>query len=112
VLEELLRETRRLREVFRKAAFDAQRFRRRFRKVLTTGDGGMVLTNDEEYNSKLRLLYISCGVDDALIAPNRKTVEWLKSKGAIVTAVETEGAHTWMVWRRNLAEFAGKLFKD
>ena len=41
VLEELLRETRRLREVFRKAAFDAQRFRRRFRQVLTTGSSVM-----------------------------------------------------------------------
>jgi ATP-dependent Clp protease ATP-binding subunit ClpA len=41
LLEELLRETRKLREVFRKAAFDAQRFRRRFRKVLTTGSSVM-----------------------------------------------------------------------
>lgn len=41
VLEELLRETRRLREVFRKAAFNPQRFRRRFRKVLTTGSSVM-----------------------------------------------------------------------
>jgi ATP-dependent Clp protease ATP-binding subunit ClpA len=41
VLEELLRETRKLREVFRKAAFDAQRFRRRFRQVLTTGSSVM-----------------------------------------------------------------------
>jgi ATP-dependent Clp protease ATP-binding subunit ClpA len=41
VLEELLRETRRLREVFRKATFDAQRFRRRFRQVLTTGSSVM-----------------------------------------------------------------------
>jgi ATP-dependent Clp protease ATP-binding subunit ClpA len=35
VLEELLREVRRLREVFGKADFDARRFRRRFRQVLT-----------------------------------------------------------------------------
>ncbi len=41
VLEEVLRETRKLREVFRKAAFDAQRFRRRFRQVLTTGSSVM-----------------------------------------------------------------------
>lgn len=41
VLEELLRETRRLREVFGKADFDAQRFRRRFRQVLTTGSSVM-----------------------------------------------------------------------
>jgi len=25
--------------------------------------------------------------------------------------VETPGAHTWMVWRRNLAEFAPLLFR-
>jgi len=41
VLEELLRETRRLREVFREAAIDAQHFRRRFRQVLTTGSSVM-----------------------------------------------------------------------
>jgi Clp amino terminal domain, pathogenicity island component len=41
VLEELLRETRRLREVFRKADFDARRFRRRFRQVMTTGSSVM-----------------------------------------------------------------------
>jgi hypothetical protein len=27
-----------------------------------------------------------------------------------VTAVETPGGHTWMVWRRNLAVFAPLLF--
>ena len=41
VLEELLREARRLREVFAKADFDARRFRRRFRQVLTTGSSVM-----------------------------------------------------------------------
>ena len=40
-LEELLREARRLREVFGKAGFDARRFRRRFRQVLTTGSSVM-----------------------------------------------------------------------
>lgn len=40
-LEELLREARRLREVFGKADFDARRFRRRFRQVLTTGSSVM-----------------------------------------------------------------------
>jgi hypothetical protein len=27
------------------------------------------------------------------------------------TAVDTPGAHPWMVWRRNLAAFALPLFK-
>lgn len=41
---------------------------------------------------------------------NRKLIEWLKSKGIRHTWVETGGAHTWMVWRRNLAQFAPLLF--
>ena len=62
-------------------------------------------------NDKLKLLYVACGTDDRLIAPNRQFVQWLKSKQTNVNAVETEGAHTWMVWRRNLAEVAQKLFQ-
>jgi S-formylglutathione hydrolase FrmB len=27
------------------------------------------------------------------------------------TEVETPGTHTWMLWRRNLAEFAPLLFR-
>lgn len=65
-----------------------------------------------EVNKNLRLLYIACGVDDRLIKPNRELIEWLKTKGVKVTAVETEGEHQWQVWRKNLAEFAGKLFKN
>ncbi len=63
-------------------------------------------------NEQLRLLYIACGVDDSLIKPNRDLIEWLKAKGTKVTAMETEGAHSWTVWRRNLVEFSGKLFRD
>jgi enterochelin esterase family protein len=42
---------------------------------------------------------------------NRKFGEFLKSRGVRYTWIETAGAHTWMVWRRNLAEFAPLLFK-
>jgi len=28
-----------------------------------------------------------------------------------VTEIETPGMHTWMVWRRNLAEFVPLLFR-
>ena len=43
---------------------------------------------------------------------NRKFVDWLKSKEIKHTAIETPGAHTWMVWRRNLSEFAPLLFQE
>jgi enterochelin esterase-like enzyme len=66
---------------------------------------------DAKANQRLKLLWIACGTEDHLIAVNRKLREWLKSKGVQHTDIETPGAHTWMVWRRNLAEFAGLLFR-
>jgi enterochelin esterase-like enzyme len=66
---------------------------------------------DSKANSQLRALWIACGTDDGLINLNRKFREWLKSKGVEHTDIETPGAHTWMVWRRNLANFAPLLFQ-
>ena len=65
---------------------------------------------DSKANSELRLLWIACGTDDRLITANRKFRAWLKSKDIRATEIETPGAHTWMVWRRNLAAFAPLLF--
>lgn len=67
---------------------------------------------DAKANSKLRLLWIACGTDDRLIEPNRKFREWLTSKDIKFTPIETPGAHTWMVWRRNLSNLAPLLFRD
>lgn len=67
---------------------------------------------DSKSAAQLRTLYIACGVDDRLIGINRKFVEWLKSKQIEPTWVELPGAHTWMVWRRNLAAFAPLLFQQ
>jgi enterochelin esterase family protein len=66
---------------------------------------------DSKANSQLRLLWVACGKDDRLIGLNRKFDEWLKTKEVRHTWTETAGAHTWMVWRRNLAEFAALLFQ-
>ena len=61
--------------------------------------------------ANLKLLWVSCGVDDRLIKPNRDFVEWAKGKGFAVDAVETPGAHTWLVWRDNLIHIAPMLFR-
>jgi enterochelin esterase-like enzyme len=66
---------------------------------------------DAKANQQLKLLWIACGTEDRLITPNRNLREWLKTKGINHTDIETPGMHTWMVWRRNLAEFAGLLFR-
>jgi enterochelin esterase family protein len=66
---------------------------------------------DAKANQQIRLLWVACGTEDRLIDVNRSMREWFKSKGVQHTDIETPGAHTWMVWRRNLAEFAGLLFR-
>jgi enterochelin esterase family protein len=59
----------------------------------------------------LHLLWIACGTQDDLITRNRNFNAWLKSKDVPVTAIETPGGHTWMVWRDNLVQFAPLLFQ-
>ena len=66
---------------------------------------------DAKANEQLKLLWIACGTEDRLINVNRDLREWLRTKGIHHTDIETLGMHTWMVWRRNLAEFAGLLFR-
>ena len=63
-------------------------------------------------NSQLKLLWIGCGTEDGLNNVNRQFKTWLKSKDIRHTDIETPGAHTWLVWRRNLAEFTALLFRD
>jgi enterochelin esterase family protein len=66
---------------------------------------------DAKANQQLHLLWIACGTEDRLITVNRNLRQWLKTKGVKETEIETPGEHTWMVWRRNLAEFAQLLFR-
>lgn len=66
---------------------------------------------DSKANQQLKLLWVACGTEDRLIRPNRKLRDWLKSKDIQHVDIETPGMHTWMVWRRNLSEFAPLLFR-
>ena len=69
------------------------------------------LANPEALDSKLRLLWVSCGKQDFLYQANRRFVDMLKSKGVKVLFRETEGSHVWSVWRSYLNETAQMLFK-
>ena len=62
--------------------------------------------------ANLRLLWIACGTEDNLIRPNRKLVDFLKTKEMPVTQIETPGLHTWLVWRDNLIHFTPLLFQQ
>jgi enterochelin esterase family protein len=65
---------------------------------------------DQRANGKLNLLWVACGTEDRLIDANREFLKFLDSKDVQYKRVETPGAHTWMVWRRNLAEFVQLIF--
>ena len=66
---------------------------------------------DSKSSQQLRLLWIACGTGDHLLDINRALRAWLASKSIRHVDIETPGAHTWMVWRRNLAQFAPLLFR-
>jgi enterochelin esterase-like enzyme len=61
--------------------------------------------------SQISLLWIACGTSDHLVPANKELSAWLTSQGIKPTAIETPGTHTWMVWRRNLINFAPLLFR-
>ena len=58
----------------------------------------------------LKLVWFATGKDDFLVNTSRATVDLLKKHGFDVTYKQTEGAHTWIVWREYLNEFAPQLF--
>jgi enterochelin esterase-like enzyme len=59
----------------------------------------------------LKLLWFATGKDDFLLQTTRSSVELLKKHGFAVVYEETPGAHTWIVWRNYLRDFAPKLFQ-
>jgi len=63
------------------------------------------------HGDALRLVWVACGTDEDGIGPNRQFTTWLKKNNYPVTAIETPGAHTYMVWRENLLAFAPLLFR-
>lgn len=66
---------------------------------------------DAKSNRQIKLLWIACGTEDRLIDINRAFRRWLASNNITHADIETPGRHTWMVWRRNLIDFAQLLFR-
>jgi enterochelin esterase-like enzyme len=70
-----------------------------------------VVKDPKDTNERLHLLWVGCGNSDSLFATAKSFSEFLDQKKVKHTFRETEGAHTWMVWRRYLNEFAPLLFR-
>src|SRR3954468_15149281 len=67
--------------------------------------------DDPKLKKGLKLFWFATGKDDFLIPTTRATVDMFKKHGFQVEYNETEGAHTWLVWRNYLNEFAPQLFR-
>jgi enterochelin esterase-like enzyme len=63
-------------------------------------------------NAKIRLLWVGCGKEDWLLGSNQRLSEWLQSREIRHTYVESPGGHSFRVWRRYLAEFLPRLFRE
>ena len=94
--------------------------------VYSSGIFGIISTNrtgptwEEQHkdtlsNAKLKkglkLFWFGTGKDDFLVQTTRATVDMFKKNGFDVIYDETSGAHTWIVWRNYLHDFAPKLFQ-
>jgi len=67
--------------------------------------------DDAKLKKGLKLFWFATGKDDFLVETSRATVEMLKKHNFDVVCRETEGAHTWIVWRQYLHEFTPQLFR-
>jgi enterochelin esterase family protein len=65
----------------------------------------------DSVNDKLEVFWLGCGTDDFLFERYEQTVEFLKKRNIEHVAHTTDGAHTWINWRRYLYEFAQLIFK-
>lgn len=75
-------------------------------------DSHKEVLKNQDLKKGLKLLWFGIGKDDFLLQTSRATVDMLKSHNWEVNSVETDGGHTWIVWRDYLGQFAPKLFQD
>jgi len=67
---------------------------------------------DTKANSQIRMLWITVGTADSLLAVNRQFKDWLKQKNVTFTEEEApDVGHVWPFWRKNFTEFAQRVFQ-
>jgi enterochelin esterase-like enzyme len=69
------------------------------------------ILDDAKLKDGLKLFWFATGKDDFLVETSRATVDLFKKHQFDPIYQETEGAHTWIVWREYLRTFAPLLFQ-
>jgi len=77
----------------------------------TKTDYDGALADPAKVNKEFKLIWLGIGRQDFLNKPVKQTHEELEKAGINHVWVETDGSHSWTVWRKYLADFAPKLFQ-
>lgn len=72
----------------------------------------ILVADPAKLNSQLKLLWISCGVDDGLMSVSKRTHDYLKAKNVPHIFYVEPGAHDFHVWKNDLYMFSQLLFKQ
>ncbi|WP_414663174.1 alpha/beta hydrolase-fold protein [Horticoccus sp. 23ND18S-11] len=77
----------------------------------SVGGAAELLGDGTALNRQLKLLWFACGKDDFLLKANQDLAATMTARKIRHEYVETEGNHSWPVWRRYLADFAPRVFQ-
>jgi enterochelin esterase family protein len=69
------------------------------------------MLDDGAVKRGLKLFWFGTGKEDFLLKTSQQTVDMFRKHGFDVKYDETEGAHTWLVWREYLQGFVPQLFR-
>lgn len=81
-----------------------------FRNPQQTEERYKDMLADKSVKDGLHLLWFATGRQDFLLDRTKQSVEFFKKHEFNPVYKETEGGHTWIVWRNYLHEFAPMLF--
>lgn len=82
-----------------------------FSSAPNTKEPTELLPNPEKAKEQLKLLWISCGVEDGLMNFSKRTHEYLEKHGVPHIFYEEPGGHDFEVWKNDLYHFSQLLFK-
>lgn len=65
---------------------------------------------DKAVLNRYRMIWLGCGTEDSLYAPNKAIADWMEANQVRHTFRSIPGAHVWPVWHKFLEETAPLLF--
>jgi enterochelin esterase-like enzyme len=77
----------------------------------TWEEQNLKVLDDPALKKGLKLFWFGTGKDDFLLESSQKSVKLFQNHGFDVKYDETEGGHTWLVWRDYLQDFVPQLFR-